>query len=460
MSERVVRRVVWAIATVVAALVCSAPLNARVAEAVEHHATGKEAPRTLIQRARSVGASVADLACDSYAWTTTNLSPSAIKARTSQTADAARARWMRALFEAQCELESTLGLFEVESIDAQGRARWQRIPVNRAMPRRVTLLLHGLDDPGNVWDDAAPAIWLGYDPAAPVDPSLAEAPCAGAGCHVVRLDYPNDQAIGRSADLLISALAQLRAAGAVEVDIVAHSMGGLVARDALSRPSTLHAARADAWQLPRVPHMILLGTPSQGSYLAYLRWVMEIRDCAERFACHEPRSWPILLTGLVDGDGEAGADLLPGSEFLKELNSRPPLTDTRITLIEGDYSSGYQRQALELLECLGPEDSWLGCVRSHIVNWTRRTTGQFGDGAVPDWSIPLPGVEDHVRVEADHRSMIARLDLIEQVRWVCGGPERRPPAIEIILDRLARPAPGAQEPDASAVLHVSEQSIP
>lgn len=445
MGRRIAHRAMLILALMAAAVIGPADAVAHAeADVPETAGQSTTQPVTLLGRARLAGSEIAAFTRSSWNWTHANLSPAALRAHSREVADAARSRWMSALFSAQCELESTLGLFEVASIDAQGQARWQRIPANRPLPERVVLLIHGLDDPGNVWADAAPAIWLGFDPAAPRDQSADAAPREGAGLPVLRFDYPNDQSIRRSADLLEGALRELRADGAREVDIVAHSMGGLIARDALSRPAAVAAADGESSDMPRVPRLILLGTPNQGSHLAHLRWVMEFRDCLERFWAHNPRCWPLLLTGMVDGDGQAGADLLPGSDYLNELNAREPLRGTQITIVEGDYSSGYERRALELLESLGSTDSWYGGIGPALARWTRAATGEFGDGAVPVWSTGLDGVDDHVFVEADHRSMITRLDLIESVRSMLGSPDRRPPAIAIVLDRLARPAPPAQ----------------
>jgi pimeloyl-ACP methyl ester carboxylesterase len=76
--------------------------------------------------------------------------------------------------------------------------------------------------------------------------------------------------------------------GILRVDIVGHSMGGLVALDYLKRLGGRH----------RVRRLVLLGTPSQGT-------------------------WSALL-GLVTAPlGMASLQLLPGSQFLRELAERP-----------------------------------------------------------------------------------------------------------------------------------------
>jgi triacylglycerol lipase len=76
--------------------------------------------------------------------------------------------------------------------------------------------------------------------------------------------------------------------GVARVDIVAHSMGGLVALDYLKRPGAA----------ARVRKLIMLGTPTHGTWAAALG----------------------LLTAPL---GRASLQLLPGSPFLRELRQTP-----------------------------------------------------------------------------------------------------------------------------------------
>ena len=76
---------------------------------------------------------------------------------------------------------------------------------------RDVVLVHGLDDPGKVWMNLAPRL-------------------EKAGYRVWIMTYPNDQPIVDSADLFLRELEDLAKKGIGEIDVVAHSMGGLVVR--------------------------------------------------------------------------------------------------------------------------------------------------------------------------------------------------------------------------------------
>ncbi len=76
--------------------------------------------------------------------------------------------------------------------------------------------------------------------------------------------------------------------GIARVDIVGHSMGGLVGLDYLKRLGGRH----------RVRRLVMLGTPTQGT-------------------------WSALLGLMTAPLGLASLQLLPGSPFLRELSERP-----------------------------------------------------------------------------------------------------------------------------------------
>lgn len=296
-------------------------------------------------------------------------------------------------------------------------------------PAHVVLLLHGLDEPGQIFNDLAPAL-------------------AEAGYSVARFDYPNDQSPARSAERLGDALVALRAAGTEHVDLIGHSMGGLVARDVLTRDTIYNgqgdprAARADSGDapLPMVDRLILVGTPNQGSPWARLRAIGEIREQLVRFRESDSNDPRQLLTFLSDGLGDAGEDLLPGSAFLTRLNARPLPQGVAITTIVGEVAAAE-----------GPELAWvhesrvlrklLGDRRmAELVDSVDQVLTELGDGVVTARSARLAGVDDAPVVAASHRGMLLAISAEKRMREALTGEDQPPPAIEIILDRLGHPS--------------------
>lgn len=331
----------------------------------------------------------------------------------------AAAKWHNAVETAHLRQARSLGVFVLDD-SAGGTASWVRLEPGHDLPRRLVLLIHGLDEPGPIWDDAAPAI-------------------RSSGFPVARFEYPNDQSIARSADLLADWMCIMRAAGVERLDIVAHSMGGLVARDVLSRTAYYGGDATGGDSLPRVERLIMIGTPNHGAPLASLRPAAELREQVGRWLASGGQDATILLGFLADGDGEAGKDLAPGSPFLVDLNARPLPSGVRITIVEGRVgaaSRGMICAALgrpELRRLLGEERA------DALESWTADRLLDLGDGVVPSASCRLDGVEDVVVLEADHRSMIRRLRLVERARSLTGRRRDAPPALAVVLDRLRSP---------------------
>ncbi len=330
--------------------------------------------------------------------------------------DAARAEVNAALDGARARLAETLGVHLLISGAGEPEV-WVRPEDGAPVPARVVLLVHGLDDPGTIWDEVAPAL-------------------RAAGHEVARFNYPNDQPIARSADLLGGALEDLRVRGVEQVDLVCHSMGGLVARDTLTRCEHYAGDAHACARLPAIDRFITFGTPNDGAPLARLRFVMEIRDQLERLAA-PGASWNTDLLGfLVDGTGEAAADLLPGSAYLTELNSRPFPLGVRATIVEGrafpvspsDAQGWMDHPALRAaLSVEGAEA--LGGVLSGAL-------AALGDGAVPEGSVPLPGAPEPVLLDADHRSMLRRMGPMAALGGLLGRDDGPPPGIALLLQEL------------------------
>jgi pimeloyl-ACP methyl ester carboxylesterase len=225
----------------------------------------------------------------------------------------------------------------------------QTASANHWRPVRI-LLVHGLDEPGNIWKDLLPVL-------------------DAAGFDSWEFRYPNDQGIDRSADLLAASWSDLPADRPLV--LLGHSMGGLVIRDFVSR-----------WRHPvdtspqiegaQVLGVILAGPPNQGSNWAQLRVLLELRDqwAAGRQAGFAP------LAGLQDGTGAAKIDLQPGSSFLAALNARP----------------------------------WPQVVQLRIIGGVLRPSAPaLGDGVVATNSLMVAGSPAPILVTASHRGMLSRL---------------------------------------------------
>jgi pimeloyl-ACP methyl ester carboxylesterase len=278
-------------------------------------------------------------------------------------------------------------------------------------PRIV--LVHGLDEPGGIWDDLVPAL-------------------EHAGFEAWEFRYPNDQGIDHSADLLAEHWPQLESDRPVV--LIGHSMGGLVVRDFVSRLRHPEGA-APAVGGPAVAGVILAATPNQGSEWARLRVWLEIRD---KLAPGTDRRFP-LFAALRDGTGAAKIDLRPGSAFLRQLDERrwPARVPVRIiggVLLEPPPSMTAGLKAIGD-ELVAPE------LASALHAWWSDLGDGLGDGVVPVASLRFNGAPPPVLVPASHRGMLAR--------FLASDPE--PPGIAHILDIAAGWGAAQAQPAAAVV---------
>lgn len=294
----------------------------------------------------------------------------------------------------------------------------------------VVLLVHGLDEPGPIWDELAPHL-------------------LDRGASVVRFDYPNDQAIAASAAQLLDALRDLRSRGVERVQIVAHSMGGLLARDALTRDDGYAGDASMRDGLPAVTSLIMVGTPNKGSHLARFQPVAEAREHALRATRGNPTEGAGLVGSSRDGGGEAARDLAVGSEFLRALNARPLPVGLRITTISGTLSPA---AACEYLRT-DAQPQWARLIGEEraaaLIAQSCAAVETLGDGMVPESSTRLDGVSDHVELAADHRSLLKRWTIVVRLDELRGRETPPAAAIPVILDRLGLAPLGA--PDSAPV---------
>ena len=295
----------------------------------------------------------------------------------------------------------TIGLFRYGAEPPAG--------VGQAPNRGAVVLVHGLDDPGKVWQDLRPAlVQEGYD--------------------VWQFEYPNDQPLAESAVMLFQELQTLRAEHIAHISIVAHSMGGLISRELLTSTTLGYLQSAEQQEVPRVDLFIMVGTPNHGSHMVQLRFFSEVRDHLARLLKGQT-GW---LNFIFDGAGEAKIDLLPNSTFLNELNRRPNPEEIEQLIIAGITSPWNQQELDGLLENYAEKVS--GFKRADldtIKSLLDSMTDGLGAGLVSVESTRLPGIA-HETVKGTHLSMI---------RNVTPDSERVPPALPIIFRHLQKRTP-------------------
>lgn len=170
---------------------------------------------------------------------------------------------------------------------------------------------------------------------------------------LLTFDYENlDTPIEENAASLGTLLAGvgLGAAQSPPLDIVAHSMGGLVCRQLIERTGGVDVRR-----------LVVLGSPNQGSpWPSVQQWA----TAAVAFAANGmiPMPWPVNVlaaaVGLVEKVDTALDQMQPGSDFLKQLATAPD-PGTTYCLVAGDRSlrhtdtdAGAQSRAARLLDRL------------------------------------------------------------------------------------------------------------
>jgi pimeloyl-ACP methyl ester carboxylesterase len=273
--------------------------------------------------------------------------------------------------------------------------------------RDSLVLIHGLDDPGKVWQSLAPRL-------------------VGKSFHVWLMRYPNDQPIAESALLFFEALQGLRQRGVERIAIVSHSMGGLVSREMLTSPLIQYHAALKSSQVPEVAKFIMVGTPNHGSQLARFRMFAEMRDHLSRLT----RGEAYWLGSILDGAGEAKIDLLPGNRFLTELNARPHPPEVDMLVIAGITSpwseSDIQQWMNELRRKMSDDQQQrVDAFGQYMISMTHG----LGDGLVTVDSARLEGVPYRI-VNGTHLSMIRNIN---------SGNPRIPPAVPIIVNHLKGP---------------------
>lgn len=210
--------------------------------------------------------------------------------------------------------------------------------------------------------------------------------------------YPNDGPLEESALLLANELQTFRESSPNRaVAIVAHSMGGLVARAVIEDP------QLDPGNVRR---LIMVATPNHGSQLACFPGGP---DCADAFARHRNGGLDALFkSSVADGLNEACEDMQPDSSFLRSLNASErnpavryslligtggPLTEKSLTEIRAAVRSAVKRDRIARL--LGPR------IEAPLSDFDEVLRDK-GDGAVAVKRAHLAGVDDTVLLPFSH----------------------------------------------------------
>lgn len=295
------------------------------------------------------------------------------------------------------EMMSRYGIKPVNAQDFEGRADARS---------RDVILVHGLDDPGKAWMNLAPLL-------------------VKNGFRVWIMSYPNDQPITESSRLFFEELADLDATRNGTVSIVSHSMGGLVVREMLSNPDFAYSQAVLSGRVPKVANLIMVAPPNHGSELAQFQILSEFRDQLSNLFTGN-YFW---LEGILDGAGEAGLDLIPGSPFLETLNSRPHPQNLNFVVIAG-VMGGWKdddiEQFVERMQSRLPQNTHDSVAKlGDILN---SMAHGLGDGLVSVDSAKLNGFPLRI-VQGTHLSII---------RNIREGSQRMPPAVPIIVDYLQK----------------------
>lgn len=297
---------------------------------------------------------------------------------------------------------------------------WTSVGTAVEVPDHLVVLVHGLDEPGDIWDDLAPVLHA-------------------QGFRVARFEYPNDQDPGASAEILYESLLDLKARGVTDVSFVCHSMGGLVTRDTLTRSGMYGSQARGHVELPDVHHLITVGTPNLGSPVAALQPVAEAREQVMRWLDGDLTDTARLRAHQHDGLGEAAIALAEGSLYLTDLNSRPLPEDVHITTIAGMLAPGAAAPVRTVTRSALASRLVPASLLRRIEKEADAAVAELGDGVVPLESAQLPGVADTVTLMADHRAMLRLMPVHRKAYEVAGMKYDEPPAIPVILDRLGQP---------------------
>ncbi len=184
-------------------------------------------------------------------------------------------------------------------------------------------------------------------------------------------------------------------------NIVAHSMGALVARLYVEDPQQFGHD---------VAQFIMIAPVNQGSNLARAQTILQLLNGMQAVNGKKAAEG---LAQLSDGVGVAAEDMTPGSALLKALNRRPRAQGVSYHILAGDIgvlTPALRQQIEDQANLLRSNRGLLGgLARAATSDLSTRldelTTGT-GDGCVSVANTKLEGVTDHVTIHANHAELI------------------------------------------------------
>jgi pimeloyl-ACP methyl ester carboxylesterase len=183
--------------------------------------------------------------------------------------------------------------------------------------------------------------------------------------------------------------------------IVAHSMGGLLARALIEDDSS--------WARD-VSSLVLIAPVNQGSHMARVQMVRQLMN---GLTAVSGKNTTKAMMSLSDGLGQAAQDLLPGSAFLKSVNRRIRREGVSYHILAGDrgFLTREGRAQLQAqFDLVTQAGGILGRVTKiaagDLSDLLDELCDETGDGCVTVAATRLEGVADHKTIHANHAELI------------------------------------------------------
>jgi len=214
--------------------------------------------------------------------------------------------------------------------------------------------------------------------------------------------YPNDQPIAESAELLAGELRNLAAAHPGRgVSLITHSMGGLVAREAVENP---------ALDPGNVEQLIMVAPPNHGTSLARFSFALEVWEQVDEV--RQRNDAGAFYATIEDGLAEAGVDLRPDSVFLGKLNRRDRNPQVRYSIFLGTKGPLTQQDLARLRDKVAEANRrsrWVRFFGAEVHRWLEdldEVVDGRGDGVVSVRRGKLDGVAAVTVARFDHLSIL------------------------------------------------------